>query len=104
MYTCTLEVVVTAVVVELAGDDGTAVVAVDGVVACVVVETGVATAAVVVVVVVSGGEDAMGDSVVTGAGEAGARLPPGTRAAAAVRFNSPTVMPVTESWTGVADC
>ena len=47
---------------------------------------------------------AVDGTVVTGAGDAGARLAAGMRAAAAVRFSSPTVMPVTESRTGVADC
>jgi hypothetical protein len=176
MYTCTLEVVVTAVVVESAGvdgavvvvvdalvvvagdgvvawavvtavvedgavvvvvdalvvvvgddvavwavvtavvEDGAVVVAGDGLVAVVgeevaawavvtaVVETDVATPVLVVVVVVTPGEDGIDGTVATGAGEVGAGLAAGMRAAAAVRFSSPTVMPVTGSWTGVADC
>jgi hypothetical protein len=143
MYTCKLEVVVTAVVVELAGVDGVVVVVVDGVVVVVVdgavvvvvdwavvvvvtgavvvvvdgavawvvevvvVETGVVTGVVVVVVVVivvGAGEGGVDDTVVTGAGDVGVRLAPGIRAAAAARFSSPIVMPVTESWTGVGDC
>ena len=103
--------VVTAVV-----DDGAVVVAVDELVVGVgdevavcavvtaVVEAGGATTVVVVVVVVPPGEDGIDGTVATGGGEVGARLAGGMRAAAAVRFNSPTVMPVTGSWTGVADC
>jgi hypothetical protein len=146
MYTCTLEVVVTAVVVESASVDAAVVVAVDGLVVVVVgggaacavvtavvevgavvvavdglvvvvgdevvawavvtavVETGGATTVVVVVVVVTPGEDGIDGTVATGGGVVGAELAAGMRAAAAVRFSSPTVMPVTGSWTGVADC
>ena len=42
-------------------------------------------------------------TVVTGADGSRRWLAAGIRAAAAARFSSPIVMPVTESWTGVAD-
>jgi hypothetical protein len=116
MYTCTLDVVVTAVVVESAGADGAVVVTVDELdvvvgdevaaweVVTAVVEDGAVVLAVDELVVVTPGEDGIDGTVTTGGGEVGACLAGGMRAAAAVRFSSPTVMPVTGSWTGVADC
>ncbi len=78
----------------------------------------VGTVAVLVVVVVTDAigavsvltvliETGVGGDVVptwlTGAGEATGVFAEGISAAAAGRFSSPTVIPVTESWTGVAE-